>query len=683
MQATEYKATARILAFLSVSCAIGAVAWLIRDYSLLAIGIPGLAAGHYYSWRRPRASLLRSVMLLLFMILTIYLGGDILLSGLSDRLLLTRYLIYGLVLGSFDLMRRGNVMASLVLGVLLMVLISELALDFWFLAFLIPFLIFAVLSAISSRAELDAENAELVGELDRKGHASAWAGFSVAVLLIAGVFFLTIPRIASGQVTQASWLPSRLDFSQRGPSMLPSRPGASISPGILPFTPGGEGSDGRQYVPLGYTGSFADTPVMHVRSRVSSYWRGLTLDEYDGRGWLSSDAGFQLRQNEVGAFFLPDSRINPQTERSYWQIYYLLTDQPNAVFTGYNPGALYLPYMEAGYLEKGTLYRALSATPFLRPDALRVDRVAYENISDFALPGITERTASLAETVVEGAENDYEKAARIEQFLIANYPYKLDIEPLPEGRDAVDYFLFEQQAGYCSGFATAMAVMARHVGLPARVAAGYLPGYIDPLTGAHIVRIGDAHAWVEIFFQRHGWVAFDPTPRPDASMGFATGRNWVYFGIDDFTGTSLTTVLEPLGGTFSVGQLSAPLWLWALGGGVFALLTFVAVRKRWNGHAKAVVVFTYTRLDGEERRSVLKLYDRMVSILEKKGVPHRTPSQSLLEYGDMASDHFPGGRNVIELLTGLAIRAAYDPGLFSLPGLKELKSMVSDLKRNS
>ncbi len=65
----KYPAILRIVAFLAVSCAIAAVAWAIREPILLVIGIPGLAAGHFYSWRRRDASIRRSLILLLFMVL--------------------------------------------------------------------------------------------------------------------------------------------------------------------------------------------------------------------------------------------------------------------------------------------------------------------------------------------------------------------------------------------------------------------------------------------------------------------------------------------------------------------------------------------------------------------------------------------------------------------------------------
>lgn len=129
----------------------------------------------------------------------------------------------------------------------------------------------------------------------------------------------------------------------------------------------------------------------------------------------------------------------------------------------------------------------------------------------------------LAESIVAGAPSDYDMAVRLERFLLENYDYDLRVPPLSRSNDVVDTFLFERHAGYCAQFATTMAVMARLVGLPARVATGYLPGSYSQLTGAHTVRLNDAHAWVEIKFKRFGWVPFDPTPRPDSPWALDVG----------------------------------------------------------------------------------------------------------------------------------------------------------------
>ena len=681
MRINQYSAISRLLAFLAVSCAIAAVGWTIQDFSLLVVGIPGLAAGHLYSWRRREASIRRSAILLLFMVLTVFLGGDILRSGLSDRLLLSRYLIYGLVLGSFDLMRKGHVTGSINLGALFLVLISELALNLWFLAFVVVFIILALTSVITSRLEAEANQAVVVGELSWPGALKVWLGFAAVTLLVAAIFFLLMPRLASNQLTQASWLPSRLDLSLGGLLKLPGKPSVSVAPGILPSLQEREGASTSGYVTLGYTGSYADTAVMHVRSQISSYWRGLTLDEYDGRGWLSSSAQVQLRDEGRGEFSLPDSKADLTGERIYWQAYYLLSDQPNAVFIGYNPGRIYLPHLEQNSLVKGTLYRARSSVPFLRPQLLRSDSVVSDDAANLKLPPISERTAALAESIVRGAATDYDKAARLERFLLTNYPYKLDVEPVPPGRDAVDYLLFEQQAGYCANFATAMAVMARHVGLPARVAAGYLPGFIDPLTGAHIVRVGDAHAWVEIHFQQYGWVAFDPTPRADATMGFVTGRSWIHFGLEDFTGVTFAGMLSPLAGNLSLGRLSASAGLWGmLLAGLVAVITLALRLSRRRPGVKREPI-GYSLLEGESRRTMLDLYRKMVIILAKKGLPPRRQYQPPDEYAALVSRQIPAGQEIVARLTLLAVSAAYDPKPFNSPDIREVKQSLSSLRQ--
>ena len=682
MRISNYPAFSMLLAFLAVSCSIAAVAWSIRDFSLLAIGIPGLAAGHLYSWRRREASLRRSFILLLFMVLTVFLGGDILLSGLSDRLLLSRYLIYGLVLGSFDLMRKRNLMASVILGALLLVLISELALDLWFLVFVVAFTILALTSGIISRVETEAGQAVVIGEVKWLAATKVWLALSCVTILVTAIFFLLMPRLASNQVTQASWLPSRLDLGLGGLLRLPSKPGASMDPGILPSLQEGEsfGSTGRPaYATLGYSGSYADTVVMHVRSQISSYWRGLTLDEYDGRGWLSSSAQIRLRNEGRGEFTLPDSSAGLSGERVYWQVYYILSDQPNAVFTGYNPGRIYLPQLDQNFLVKGTLYRALSSVPLLRPQLLRGDSVVEDDMANLKLPHITERTAALAESIVNGAATDYDKAARLERFLLTNYAYRLDVEPLPAGRDAVDFFLFEQQSGYCAHFATAMAVMARHVGLSARVAAGYLPGYIDQLTGAHIVRVGDAHAWVEIHFQQHGWVAFDPTPRPDAAMGFVGKGGWIHFGLEDFTGVTFAGMLSPLAGNLSLGHLSASAWVWGMLLAVVVAAIVLVLRLSRRRLRTRQESLKYSLLEGEARRLVLELYRRMIVLLVRKGMPPRQLYQPPEEYAALISRQIPAGREIVERLTRLASHAAYDPRPFDPPDVREVKQSLSGL----
>ncbi|MGI8587420.1 MAG: transglutaminase TgpA family protein [Chloroflexia bacterium] len=138
-------------------------------------------------------------------------------------------------------------------------------------------------------------------------------------------------------------------------------------------------------------------------------------------------------------------------------------------------------------------------------------------------PQLPQRVAEKALQVVNdaGAVNPYDKAWAIQQFL-RQYPYNTDIPDPPTGRNLVDYFLFDGKQGYCTYYSSAMVVMLRSLGIPAREAVGYAPGEYDSSTQVWTIKESAAHAWPEVYFQNIGWVEFEPTPsqsvidRPDS-----------------------------------------------------------------------------------------------------------------------------------------------------------------------
>ncbi len=121
------------------------------------------------------------------------------------------------------------------------------------------------------------------------------------------------------------------------------------------------------------------------------------------------------------------------------------------------------------------------------------------------------RVLDLALDLTAGEPTPYDRAALLEAYL-RQFTYSLDAPAPPSGRDAVDYFLFDLKSGYCDYFASAMVVMARASGLPARLVLGYSEGTYDPSGGYFVVRAFNAHAWAEIYFPGFGWVEFEPTP---------------------------------------------------------------------------------------------------------------------------------------------------------------------------
>jgi hypothetical protein len=133
-----------------------------------------------------------------------------------------------------------------------------------------------------------------------------------------------------------------------------------------------------------------------------------------------------------------------------------------------------------------------------------------------------ERVVALAQQVTQGVSGPLEQARRVEQYLRAgDFVYTLD-QPNTEGKDPLQVFLFEAKAGHCEYFSTAMAIMMRALGVPARNVTGFLGADYNPYGNYYAVRNGNAHSWVEI---RVGgrWVTFDPTPASREAFASPSG----------------------------------------------------------------------------------------------------------------------------------------------------------------
>ena len=126
---------------------------------------------------------------------------------------------------------------------------------------------------------------------------------------------------------------------------------------------------------------------------------------------------------------------------------------------------------------------------------------------------ITPRTIELALQVAAdaGATNPYDQAKAIEAYLRRNIVYNESIPRPPANQDPVDWVLFDFKEGYCNYYASAMIVMLRGLGIPARMAAGFSQGQFDPGSGRYEVTERDAHTWVEAYFPGYGWIEFEPT----------------------------------------------------------------------------------------------------------------------------------------------------------------------------
>lgn len=138
----------------------------------------------------------------------------------------------------------------------------------------------------------------------------------------------------------------------------------------------------------------------------------------------------------------------------------------------------------------------------------------YENVraNYMNLPqGIEQGVIDLAHRIADSGETPYQKVMLLmDELRGGRYNYEINVDYPPANRDFVSYFLLDSREGYCTYFASAMAVMARILDLPSRYVEGYLvqPG----ADGSQVVTGKNAHAWVEIYFKGYGWMSFNPTP---------------------------------------------------------------------------------------------------------------------------------------------------------------------------
>ena len=254
-----------------------------------------------------------------------------------------------------------------------------------------------------------------------------------------------------------------------------------------------------------------------VKSDEPAQWRTGVYDEYTGDGWART-GGTELYDGELDGPPGPTERITQEVTARTEMGVFPAAAQPVAI-----DGA---PAQNAQVTALGGVHPSVTITDgeTVRieserlqsdPDELRNAtteypeeiEARYTELPESTPDRVGDRTAAIIDEA--DADNPYDAAVAIEQYLEENKRYSLTVER-PSG-DVADAFLFEMDAGYCTYYATTMTAMLRSQDVPARFVTGYTTGErIDEHEWA--VRGQNAHAWVEVYIPEHGWVEFDPTP---------------------------------------------------------------------------------------------------------------------------------------------------------------------------
>ena len=289
-----------------------------------------------------------------------------------------------------------------------------------------------------------------------------------------------------------------------------------------------------------------NTVVMRVQTGVPiNYpllrWRGIALTNFDGRRWFSTESRVQLHEPTSNGWITLATRAGMEG-RPAVQVDFTTLLQPLASDALFAPGQLMV--VRGNFSGEGgtydgasrhsilsvdstgsifnpshnfspVRYQGISLLPVARPAQARSAGTAYPELireTYLQLPSnLDSRIPALARKIAAGADNPYDQALVIENYLRTNFAYSLILTGKP-GADPLAHFLFETRSGHCEYFASAMAVMLRSLGIPSREVNGFLPGEYNDVGGDYIVRASDAHSWVEAYFPGTGWLTFDPTP---------------------------------------------------------------------------------------------------------------------------------------------------------------------------
>jgi len=377
-------------------------------------------------------------------------------------------------------------------------------------------------------------------------------------------------------------------------------------------------------------------------------YRGIALDRFTGREWTVT------APRESQTLISESIDLAPSVPRSkrFVQEFSLERLSPTALFAA--PRAVrVLPKDFPGV--KLDPWGNISRT-FGTPRRLSYEVVSEQGKDDSALPPelrdaslqlpeLDDRVRALAREAA-GEGSDAERARAIERWLPEHCAYTLDVNDVGV-EDPIATFLLDRRRGHCEYFASAMVVLLRIEGIPARLVDGFQAGERSRFFGHQIVRQRDAHSWVEAWIAGRGWTTFDPTPGDDASASVAGGARSLWSDIETLWDDNVIG----FNFTFQIGYvemlreaIAGVSTFFSGSGGMLGLSIAIAVI--------ASLMFTLRRQHARARSvaGAPPWYVAALRLMARRTQPRR-PAQTPAEYARAFATSWPGapGEAALEL----------------------------------
>jgi transglutaminase-like putative cysteine protease len=467
-------------------------------------------------------------------------------------------------------------------------------------------------------------------------------------------------------------------------------------------------------------------PIVMVDAPGGRYWRAAVYNEYSGLGWASNDEiNFDFgrgRQPSALPFF--------RARVPFTQTYTFFQDGATVLYAMASPVRLdrsaiakvsYVspdqmdnnsgnpwagkkqPWLEeVTYIESNRRllaeepYQIVSMISIATEEQLRSDSLTYPNwVKEryLQLPdGIPRRVFDLAEEITRDADNRYDKAQAIEEYLRENITYNEKIESPPSDRDKVDYILFDLKEAYCDYYATSMIVMLRSLGIPSRLAAGYARGELETLDNqkkVYVVQSKNAHSWVEVFFPTYGWIEFEPTAAQPVIARRSSANNDLVSDNRGFDRNPLEEEFDPLDRAEDVnlneGEPLAPFYR--------IQLPFWGEVKASKGLIRTTVIglvllmiglggwslYTHRQqMQPTEVPTVSAVYIAMLKLAAWAGVK-KYPSQTAYEHARQVANTLPTVQPEVDLITAEFVRQNFSRFHQTT---EEIKSQIAEAWNN-
>lgn len=396
----------------------------------------------------------------------------------------------------------------------------------WLLTFLAALTLLLVVAGFHHlEREWDAASVDYSEEL-RLDAALIASGLALIVLTLSPL----LPGLSPRAISEAFWRAFEEPYRRVEEQMAQSFPGLESRRSLVPPLGVAAGGLPRSHL-LGGRPELSQEIALRVQVRGARpgeefYWRGQTFATYTGRGWTEapSNPNQKLLQLDLGPGE-PWTAVQWPLRRNVLTFVQVENATRAVLYAPAEPVSVDRPYQATLRAADELIslaapagpdrYTVLSAVADPGPAALRATGRAYAAdivAAYLQLPAdLPAALADYAAAVVGDATTPYDKALAIEAAL-RKLPYTLDVPTPPKDRELVSWFLFDLRRGYCDYFATAMVVLARLNGVPARLAVGYATGTYDPQAGRYVVTEMDAHSWPELYFPGLGWIPFEPTP---------------------------------------------------------------------------------------------------------------------------------------------------------------------------